>query len=420
MKRYARSLRRWKEYCRFVIPGSATISKEPHIYTFGAYPIFIASGKGSTLVDVDGNAYIDYQGALGATILGVSYPRVNAAIRAQLEKGTLFSYSQDLQIGLAKRICAAVPSAERVRFVKNGSDATSAAVRIARAFTGRSVIASCHFHGWHDWFYVSTNLKRGIPEACAKGIVTFPYNDLLALEKVFREHPGEIAAVILEPVHLEPPKQGYLRALKALVHKHGALLIFDEVVTGFRFSLGGAQALYHVTPDLTTLAKALGNGTSIAAVAGKRRIMDATADVITSMTYAEETLPMAAAIATIDELKRKPVHAHIWRLGERFQRGYNALAQRSGIPTKCIGLPPRLELTFADHRGTSRRHLKAFFLQETAREGVLFGIHIFMTYAHTQRQIDETLRLCARVFARIAKHGSRPLPLEGELPRELW
>lgn len=418
MKRYRKSLAKWKEHTKYVVPGSATISKKPHLYTFGAYPIFLRSGKGAIVKDVDGHSYIDYQSALGATILGMSYPRINLAIRKQIGKGTLFSLAQDLQTELARRICRLVPCAERVRFLKNGSDATSAAIRIARAHTGRTKILSCHFHGWHDWFYITTSMNRGIPQALKEDIFIFEYNDLAAVEELFKKHAGQVAAVIMEPVHLDAPKGSFLKKVKALARKNGALLIFDEVVTGFRFSLGGAQEYFGITPDLCTLAKAMGNGSSLSAVAGRGKIMDGTEDVVTSLTYGEETLPMAAAIATLDELESKPVIKHIWTLGKEFQDGYNARAGKYGIPTACIGFPPRMELVFSDGKHP-RKELKAYVLQETARHGILFGCHIFLTYSHTNAHIRKTLRVCEKIFADIATMPKK-LPLEGKLPVEPW
>ena len=423
MSRYTKSLELWEKSKNSLVPGSSTISKAPFLYTLGAYPIYLQEGRGVIVTDLDGNTYIDFQSGLGAIILGMSYDKVNRAVQNQLSKGSLFSLASPLPIKLAELICATVPSAERVRILKNGSDATSAAIRIARAFTGRNKIASCHFHGWHDWYYITTSMNKGIPKKLKEDIYEFKYNDIKSLEKIFDEHKNEIAAVILEPVHLEEPKDNFLEKVKELAHKHGALLIFDEVVTGFRFSLGGAQQYFNIIPDLSCFAKALANGFPLSAVAGKAEILDATSDVITSMTYGEETLSIAASLATIQELQEKPVIEHIWKLGALFKLEYNKLAQKYGIPTVCIGYPCRLELTFSDYKNNERKRVKGYFLQESAKQGIIFGNIIFMTYSHTEEQIRQALQTCEKIFKQLAsltEEGKEQIKLEGKIPVELW
>jgi glutamate-1-semialdehyde aminotransferase len=420
-QRYKNSLKKWNESKKYLIPGSVTISKHPELYTLGAYPIYIDRGDGVVVEDIDGNKYIDFQSGLGAINLGLSYKRIDDAIKQQLKKGVLFPLSQTLQIDLAKLICSMVPSAERVRFLKNGSDATSAAIRIARAYTKRDKIISCHFHGWHDWFYIITPQNKGIPKSLKKDIIEFKYNDINSLKKIFEKNKGRIAAVIMEPAQLEVPEKGFLEEVKRITKKNGALLIFDEVVTGFRFSKGGAQEYFNVTPDLSCFAKALGNGLPISAVAGKRKIMESTSDVITSMTYGEECLSMAGAIEVLKEIKEKPVIKHIWDLGELFKEEYNKLAKKYGINTQCIGFPCRLELSFSDHKKLKRKELRSYFLQESSKRGILFGMHIFMTYSHKKSHIKKALNVCEEIFKKIKiLEDNKKLPLEGDLPLELW
>ena len=421
MNRYKKSLELWEKSKSSLVPGSSTISKAPFLYTLGAYPIYLQEGKGAVVKDIDGNAYLDFQSALGATILGMSYDAVNQAVQNQLTKGSLFSLASPLQIKLAELICATVPSAERVRILKNGSDATSAAIRIARAFTGRTKIASCHFHGWHDWYYITTSMNKGIPKSLKEDIYEFKYNDIKILEEIFAQHKDQVAAVILEPVHLEEPQEQFLEKVKKLAHQHGALLIFDEVVTGFRFALGGAQQYFNIYPDLSCFAKALANGFPLAAVAGKAEILDATSEVITSMTYGEETLSVAASIATIQEIREKPVIEKIWRLGALFKSEYNKLGQKYGIPTECIGYPCRLELTFSEYKNNERKRIKGYFLQESAKQGIILGNIIFMTYSHTEEQIWQALETCERIFKQLASlKNKEQIKLEGEIPVELW
>ena len=392
--KFRKSFEKWEESNKYLIPGSVTISKNPKLYTFGAYPIYIEEGKGVIVKDVDGNKYIDFQSGLGAIILGLSYKKVNEAIKKQIDKGILFSLSQTLQIKLAELICSMVPCAERVRFMKNGSDATSAAIRIARAYTKRDKIVSCHFHGWHDWFYVITPQNSGIPKSLKEDIFEFKYNDVNSLKEIFDNNKGRVAAVIMEVTQLEAPNKEFLEEVKKITNENGALLIFDEVVTGFRFAKGGAQEYFDITPDLCCLAKALGNGLPISAVAGKKEIMENTEDVITSMTYGEECLSMAGAIEVLKEIKMKPVIKHIWNLGEIFQNRYNKLAKKYEINTKCIGFPCRLELNFSDHKNFKRKEMKAYFLQETAKKGIIFGMHIFMAYSHKMGHVKKALKVC--------------------------
>ena len=420
-RRYKTSYAMWKDAERYVVPASSLIAKDPHLFTYGAYPIYLAEGNGARVRDVDGHWYTDFQSSLGPAILGIAYPAVDAAVMRQLHHGVLFSLLHPLQNDLAKIVCDLVPCAERVRIFKTGSDATTGAVRIARACTGRDMIVSCHFHGWHDWYYATTSMNRGIPASVRKDIIEFTYNDSEGLEKILRAHKGTVAAVIMEPVHLDPPRRGFLKQVQSLAHRHGALLIFDEVVTGFRFSVGGAQEYFGVTPDLACFAKAIANGLPLGIVAGKKHIMDNTRDVITSTTFSEDALAIAAAIATLKELRRRPVIAHIWRMGAEFQNGFNALATQYAIPVVCAGFPPRLELSFSDYRGRKRLEIKAYFLQESAKRGVLFGNAIFMNYAHTCSDIKKALRICEEIFRTLADaHLGKRLVLEGEPTQELW
>lgn len=419
--RYSESLQLWENGKKFLVPGSMTISKHANLYPFGAYPIYITSGKGSMLADVDGNEYIDFQSGLGAIILGVSFPAVNKAIAKQLNNGVLYSFSSTLGIQVAEKLCTLIPSAERVRILRNGSDATSAAVRIARAYTQRDKIVSGHFHGWHDWYYVSTTLNRGIPPSLKNDLFSFSYNKIESLKRIFERCPHDIAAVIMEPVKLDSPLPGFLEEVKEITQHYGALLIFDEVVTGFRFGLGGAQAYFGVTPDLTTLAKGLANGSPLSAVAGKKDIMDTTGDVMTSMTYAEENLSLAASLATLQILEREPVVKHIWELGTKFKNGFNALARQYNVPIFCVGLPPRLELVYENHKQIGRKYLKSYFLAESANRGILFGLHIFMNYSHTQEQINKALHVCESLLQTIGQAAAnKDLSFKGEVVTELW
>lgn len=417
--RYKKSYKLWEQGKKSLIQGSITLSKDPHVYTFGAYPVYIKSGKGSRVIDVDGNEYIDFQSGLGAVILGHAYEPVVDAVTKQLHQGSLMSFAHPLTVTLAERLQKIIPGAERVRLVKSGSDATSLAVRIARAYTKKDLILAVHYHGWHDWYYIlSTSNNRGVPAINKTMVMEAPYNNLEKIEQLLKKN--KVAAIILEPVNLEPPKDNYLKDLVTLMHKHNALVIFDEVVTGFRFALGGAQSYYHVIPDICCFSKALGNGMPIGATCGLAGIMENTADVASSMTFGEESASIAGALATLDILETQPVSEHIWKVGELLQQSFNQLTVKSGIPIRFTGLPPRMEISFKDYKNHKRLELKAFFLQETAKKRILFGDMICINYSHTEADIMKAIVVTREVIEKMIQLNEQKYPLEGELPVELW
>jgi len=295
--------------------GSQTFSKSRTQYPFGVSPYFIERGQGSHLWDVDGNEYVDMIGSLAAVTLGHRDPDVDAAVRAQLDSGVIFSLPHRLEMEVAEQIVKMVPCAERVRFGKNGSDATAGAVRVARAFTGRDHVAVCGYHGWQDWYIGTTLRNRGVPEATRALSHSWAYNDIDSLEAIFKAHPDQVAAVIMEPMNVVEPMPGFLAAVKALAHKHGALLVFDETITGFRYANGGAQELFDVTPDLATFGKGLANGYPVSAVAGRADVMQLMEEVFFSFTFGGETLSLAAALATMRKLEREPVTATLTSQG---------------------------------------------------------------------------------------------------------
>jgi len=261
--------RAWK-----VIPSATqTFSKGPTQWIGDVGPAYLKKGDGAWVWDVDGNKYLDYLMALGPIILGYNNRRVNDAAKNQIDSGTVFSQMHPLEVEVAELLCEIIPCAEMVRFGKNGSDATTAAIRAARAHTGRERIAVCGYHGWHDWYIATTTRNLGIPDGVINLSDTFIYNDLPSLEALFNKYPGEIAAVMMEPVGIEEPKDNFLERVQNLCRSNGALLIFDEMVTGFRMSLGGAQDYFHVIPDMACFGKAMANGFPLSAVVGKRSVI---------------------------------------------------------------------------------------------------------------------------------------------------
>ena len=291
-----------------LIPAlTQTLAKGPGQWVRGVAPKYLARGVGSHVFDVDGNEFIDYQMGVGPLSLGYAYPRVDDAIRAQLGSGITFSLMHPLEVEVAELVEEVVPCAESVRFSKTGCDVTTAAVRLARAFTGREKVLCCGYHGWHDWYIGVTDRAAGIPQSVKDLTYTFPYNDLPALEEALDE---ETACVILEPTTFEAPREGFLEGLAAACRRAGALLIFDEMWTGFRLALGGAQEFFGVTPDLACFSKAVANGMPLSILAGRKDVMSLLEqDVFFFTTFGGEALSLAAAKATILEMQEKDVPA---------------------------------------------------------------------------------------------------------------
>jgi glutamate-1-semialdehyde 2,1-aminomutase/spore coat polysaccharide biosynthesis protein SpsF len=378
------------------IPGATqTLSKGPTQYVQGVAPVFLARAKGSHVWDVDGNEYIDYPMALGPIILGHGYPAVDEAVKSQMADGVSFSLPHPLELEVAERMAAVIPCAEMVRFGKNGSDATAGAVRLARAYTGRSRIACCGYHGWQDWFIGTTAFNRGVPEAIAGLTLPFEYNGIGTLEKIFAEYPGEIAAAILEPVGVVEPQNDFLSRVKELCRREGALLIFDEVITGFRLAPGGAQEYFGVVPDLACFGKAMANGYPLSAVAGPREIMKTFDEVFFSFTFGGEALSLAAADATMKEIAEKNVIAHLWEQGRRLIDGFGVLARELHVDRfmRCVGLPPRTVIVFYDESERESLIVKSLFQQECLKRGVLFSGGQNICFSHSAEDVEYTLRV---------------------------
>jgi glutamate-1-semialdehyde 2,1-aminomutase len=385
--------------------GSQTFSKSRTQYPHGVSPYFVTHAKGSRAWDVDGNEYVDFVNALAAINLGHCDPDVSAAVKAQIEHGTIFSLSHPLEMQVAEKLKEMVPCAERVRFGKNGSDATAGAVRVARAWTGRDRVAVCGYHGWQDWYIGSTARWRGVPQAVRELTHPFPYNDLPALDELLRAHQGEFAAVILEPMNVADPLPGYLEGVQELARQHGALLIFDETITGFRYASGGAQELFGVTPDLATFGKGMANGYPLSAVTGRADVMRLMEEIFFSFTFGGETLSLAAALATMEKIQREPVTATLGSRGDQVKRGIAALIDKHGAGNfaDVAGHPSWSFLVLKDAAPYSVWQLKTLFLQEMFAHGVLtLGTHN-MSYAHTDEDVARLLAAYDEVLPRLAE-----------------
>jgi len=406
----------WERAQRVIPGGTQTLSKAPSQFVDGVSPKFLRRGSGARVWDVDGNEYIDYPMALGPILLGYDHPAVTAAVVAQIREGTTFTLMHPLEVELAELLIELVPCAERVRFAKNGADATGGAIRAARALTGREHVIATGYHGYHDWYIASTERAAGVPAANRALIHTVAFGDLPALERALGE--WETAAVIME-IPAQTPAAGYLDCALALAHRHGALLILDEIVTGFRYALGGAQELFHFAPDMACLGKGMANGYPLAAVVGREQPMRAFEEIFFSMTYSGETVSLAAAMATLEVLRREPALEHIWARGGELREGIRQLAASASFGVDLAGNPPRSAIAFSDGQGRPSPLLRGLFLQECHTRGVLFGGPIFTTYSHSERDIARTLDVVAAAFERMEeahREGDVEAHLQGRPP----
>jgi glutamate-1-semialdehyde 2,1-aminomutase len=389
-----------------VIPlGSQTFSKSRTQYPYGVSPYFITRASGSRVWDLDGNEYIDFVNSLAAVTLGYQDADVTQAVKDQLESGVIFSLPHPLETEVAELICELVPCAELVRFGKNGSDATSGAIRLARAFTTRDHVAVCGYHGWQDWYIGSTARNRGVPKATQELTHTFAYNDLDSLASVFKQHPGAVAAVIMEPMNVVDPAPGFLEGVKALTHDHGALLVFDETITGFRFAIGGAQAHFGVTPDLASFGKGLANGYPLSAVAGRRDVMKLMEEIFFSFTFGGEALSLAAAKATLTKLRTKPIIATMAQRGAEIVVGTRQIIDGNGLADvfAVSGHPTWSFLRLFDARGHSAFEIKTILMQELHQRGILsVGTHN-ISYAHSPADVAALTGAYGEILPEIGK-----------------
>lgn len=370
--------------------GSQTFSKSKTQYPMGVSPFFIRRGKGSRVWDVDENEYVDFINGLAAITLGYCDPDVDAAVRSQLEDGAIFSLPHPIEMQVAEQIVKLVPCAEKVRFGKNGSDATSGAIRVARAYTGRDHVAVCGYHGWQDWYIGSTARNKGVPKATRDLTHSFTYNDIESLNKIINEFPGQVAAVILEPMNTTEPKDGFLEKVKELTHQKGAVLVFDETVTGFRYAIGGAQQHFGVTPDLATFGKGLANGYPVSALAGRADIMQLMEEVFFSFTFGGETLSLAAALATMQKLEREPVTNTLYTQGRKIISGLQARIASAGADDflSVAGNPTWSFFIIKDAGVYSQWQIKTLFMQEMFARGILtLGTHN-MSFSHSDADLD--------------------------------
>jgi glutamate-1-semialdehyde aminotransferase len=395
------------EEAKRLSPGGVMGIRRPYNFIPGEYPIFLDRGYDAHIVDVDGNDYIDMLCAYGPIILGFVEPEINAAVTARMARGFCFSLVQPEQNQLEQRLIDLVPCAEQAILVKTGSDATTCAIRIARAATDRDKILRCGYHGWHDW---CVEVHGGVPEIVQQLTVEFPYGDAEALAQALAQHRGQVAGVIITPVGhplAEPvmaPPAGYLEAVRDLCKQHGVVLIFDEIRTGFRVAMGGAQERYGVVPDLTTIGKAMANGYPISAVVGRRDLMQVMEKkAFISSTFFPNSLEIVAALKTLEILEREHVPDVLWQRGTRFLEQLHGVVKDSGLAVTVSGIPPMPFLTF-DRTDPQYKERRTRFYTECIRRGLFVQPyhHWYINYRHTEEDLARALEIiraslaCAR------------------------
>ncbi|MGQ0430940.1 MAG: aminotransferase class III-fold pyridoxal phosphate-dependent enzyme [Microthrixaceae bacterium] len=380
----------WKRGAAVIPLGTQTLSKSPTQFVQGALPIYLERGDGAHVWDVDGNEWIDYPMALGPILLGYREPVVDDAIRAQLDKGISFTLMHPLEVEVAERIVELCPGVEAVRFGKSGSDAVAGAVRAARALTGRDHVLVAGYHGWQDWYIGSTTRDLGVPGAVAALTSTFPFNDLAALEQSLIARRGEVAAVVLEPSGAEVPDPGYLAGAIDVVRHHGALSVFDEVITGFRLAPGGARERYDVEPDVSCYGKALGNGMPVSAIGGRWAVMRVFEEIFFSGTHGGEALALAAARAVLDTVADGTILAAIEARGTVLRAGLGDAVRRHAITDRLVvdGEPQRAVVSTLDDPDLVT---KSFVQQTFAQHGILFNGSMFICARHSDDDIQRTL-----------------------------
>jgi len=422
---FARSNALYDRALQTVPLASQTFSKSAQQWVKGATPLFLEHGRGCEIWDVDGNAYIDYVLGLLPIVLGYRDPDVDGAILDQLQRGIAFPLATPLEMELAERLVRLIPCAEMVRFGKNGSDATTAAVRLARAHTGRDKIALCGYHGWHDWYIGTTTRDLGVPEAVRNLSAKFPYNDADALEALLRADPNGFACVILEPTGTETPAPGFLERLRELTERYGVLLVFDEIVCGFRIDMGGAQKFHGVTPDLACFGKAIANGMPLSAIVGPRHIMRGMEDIFFSATFGGETLSLAAAIATLDKLERLDVPAKLARRGAGLMRRANEVFARHGLGESLSvhgsDWWPRIRIA---NGPVEAPLLNSLMRQECIANGLFLGASFNLCLAHDRDAVeDATIAMLDTAVAAVRDAVDSPDPaarLRGEPVRPVF
>ena len=425
------------ERARKLIPGvTQLISRRPARAALGVSPIYASHAKGCRIWDIDGNEYVDWYSGIGPIILGYADEVVDGAVKAQIDRGSIFSIVEENAVVLAEELVRLIPSAEMVRFCKGGGEACTMAVRIARGVTGRDKVLFCGYHGWHDW-YLAANIGAerldehlfngidpiGIPRALEGTSVPFKYGDLEALEDLLKENDGEVACIIMEPMRTEMPPPGYLEGVRELATRYGVVLIFDEVSSGFRIALGGVQEYVGVTPDMSVFAKAISNGYPMGAVVGKRDFMEPASRMFISSAYWDDSVGIVAALTTLKELQRRDAVAHFERIGGKFKEEVNRVAVEVGLDAECVGVAAHPGIRFNVDDPETAKKVSTLFIQENAKRGLILATGFFFNCAHDDEALAFTVEGIRGSFGVIAdglKNGRLDELLECQLQEDLF
>ncbi|PKM52703.1 MAG: aspartate aminotransferase family protein [Firmicutes bacterium HGW-Firmicutes-7] len=408
MSKYEKSNELLKKAIEIIPVAAQTYSKSFRYFIKGESPLFIERGDGAMVWDIDGNQFLDFVCALGPITIGYNNVEINQAIIQQLEKGIVFSQPSPIEYQLARKLTQIIPGVEMVRFMKNGSDVTTAAIRLARAYTGRDMIAVCGYHGMHDWYIGATPNSLGVPKVVSDLTQEFIYNDIKSLENLLKVQEKSFAAIILEPIQFDGPSGDFLKMVRDLAREHGAILIFDEVVSGFRYALGGAIELYGVIPDLVAMGKGVANGMPLSILAGKKDILELieTKKVFISTTFGGECLSIAAALKTIEILEKPESYKHIWNLGRKLLDGLQKLIDLYDLNQviKVYGLAPHGGVQFSDFGEISYLESQSIYQKCLIENGILtIGINN-ISLSHTSEDIDCFLKGAEVAMEEIKKY----------------
>lgn len=405
----------WKKAKSLIPGGNQLLSKRSEMFLPNLWPAYYSKAKGVYIWDLEGKKYLDMSiMGVGACSLGYADPDVNKAVVQVVKRGSMATWNAPEEVELAELLCQLHPWANMVRYARTGGEAMAVAARIVRAASGRDIIAFCGYHGWADW-YLATNLKnakglndhllkglepKGVPKTLGGTILPFHYNQIEELEKITRNAQGKLAAIIMEPVHSEQPRNNFLQKVRAIANKTGAVLVFDEITIGWKLAFGGAHLRYKVTPDLAVFSKSMSNGFPMAAIIGKRKIMQAAQDTFISSTYWTDRIGPSAALATIKKMRRVRLPQHLLNISKKVRLIWQQAALRYGIEIQTAEVPIILTLKF---KGRDGQEALTLFTQEMLARGILAGGIFYATYAHKASHLRRYKKAVDEVFGIIAK-----------------
>ena len=415
--RVARSMEMYQRLLELIPGGTQLISRRPTRYALGVSPVVATRGKGSRIWDVDGHEYIDWVSAIGSVILGYADPVVDQAVKQQIDRGTNFSITHELELELAELLVERIPCAEMVRYARGGGDACAVAARIARGSTGRDRILFCGYHGWHDWYQAANHGSEGdldehlfpgiepigVPSALAGTAIPFAYGDLDGLGERLDRYRGEVAAVMMEPMRSELPAEGYLEGVASLCRDHDVVLIFDEVSTGFRPSDAGVQPVLGVEPDMAVFAKSISNGYAMGAVVGRRDVMAPADRMFVSSTYWGETVGLAATVATLTELRNRNTAQTLARTGAALKQRLNDVASDVGVSICCTGVDYHPHLEFSVEDPVLGNKIATLYVQEMAKRGHHGYASFYLNESQGEVEIEMVSDAAREVFALIGE-----------------